>query len=243
MEQIKQETLINCGLTKNESRVYLALLKLGSATAVEITNESKVHRVNVYDALERLREKGLISTILKAKKRIFEAANPLQLANLLKEKEEALNQILPSLAQEFKLKKEKQQVHHFLGPEGVMQAYFMMLDQNSTLYALGGSGLNRKYLKHRHEMWNKERLKKNIRIKALYYEFTRPQTPLKEDPTVEKRFIPDQFKTDCMIDVCGDLVVNLLSIENNIMAIVIENKTLANTYRTFFEFMWQSAKP
>lgn len=241
---LKEETLIDCGLTKNESKVYVALLKLGSATAVEITKKSKVHRVNVYDALERLQYKGLISTIMQAKKRIYEAANPEQLLNLIKQKEEALQQILPELEQEFKLKKEKQQVYHFLGPEGVMRAYYMILEQKATLYALGGSGLNRKYLKHRHEMWNKERKKRRIKIKALYYEHTRKERESSwDDPTVKIRFLPNKFKTIGMIDICGDLIVNLLPIEGEIMAIVIENKILADTYRKHFDFIWQFAKP
>ncbi|MBD3164031.1 hypothetical protein GF323_02435 [Candidatus Woesearchaeota archaeon] len=237
-----EEALIQGGLTKNE-RVYLALLKLGSATAVEITKKSKVHRVNVYDVLERLREKGLISTIFESNKRIYESANPDQLIQLIKEKEELLADVLPTLKQEFALKKEKQQVYHFFGPEGVMRAYYMMLEQNATIYGLGGSGLNRKYLMHRHHMWNKERINKKISVVGLYYESSKI---MKEKPgkntLIKRKYLPDKFKTIGMIDICGDLVVNLLPIEDNIMAIVIENKILADTYKKFFEFMWQFAK-
>lgn len=243
MDPVKEEALTKLGLTKNETRVYLALLRLGSATAIEITKLSKVHRVNVYDVLERLRGKGLISTILQANKRIYEAANPEQLMQLVKEKEELLIEVMPELKQEFASKKEKQQVHHFFGPEGVMRAYYMMLNQNTTIYGLGGSGLNRKYLKHRHEMWNKERLKKKIHGKMLYYEFTRGDKEKGwQDPTAKIRYLPNKFRTMGMIDICGDLVVNLLPLEGDIMAIVIENKVLADTYRQFFNFMWQFAK-
>lgn len=244
MDQLKQSTLVECGLTKNESKVYLALLRLGSATAIEVTKASKVHRVNVYDALERLREKGLISTILRAKKRIFEAANPEQLHKLVKQKEELLKQVMPQLTQEFKIKKEKQQVHHFFGPEGVMQSYYMILEQNQTIYALGGSGLNRKFLKHRFDIWNKERKKRGIKGKLLYYEFIKKthEVDWEEDPTAEIRYLPDKYRSQCMVDVCGDLVINLLPIEDNIMAIVIENSLLADTYRRYFQFMWDHAK-
>lgn len=238
-----EETLVEAGLTRNESKVYLALLKLGSATAAEITKLSKVHRVNVYDVLERLRIKGLISTILQAQKRIYEAASPKQLVALVKQREEALKLALPILEQEFDLKKEKQQVHHFFGPEGVMRAYAMMMEQNQTIYGLGGSGLNRKYLKHRHEMFDQERIKRKIKVKGLYYEFTRKDKNIKlDEPYFEVRYLPDQFKTLSMVDICGDLTVNLLPIEGNVMAIVIENKVIADTYRKFFEFMWQYAQ-
>ncbi len=245
MDEFTEEILVRSGLTKNEAKVYLALLKLGKATAAEITKKSGVHRVNVYDVLDRLMEKGLISTIHRSKKRIYEAANPNQLSKLLKEKEAALNQILPTLEKEFEIKKEKKNAYHFFGPEGVMQSYYMMLEQNQTLYAMGGSGLNRKYLKHRHEMWTKERIKANIPVKALYYESTREnkEKSHSDDKTVDIRFIPDKYTTSCMVDICGDLVVNLLPIEGNIMAIVIENKELADSYRQFFQNMWDNAKP
>ncbi len=244
MDEIKQETLVRCGLTKNETKVYLALLKLGSATAVEITKQSKVHRVNVYDALERLMQKGLIATITQAKKRIYEVGSPDHLNQLLNEKQEALNKIMPSLKEEFKSKKEKQQVYQFFGPEGVMQAYYMMIESGNLLYGVGGSGLNRKYLKHRHEMWNKERIKKGVKGKVLYYESVRG---IKEkswkDPTVKIKYLPDKFKSLGMIDICGDLIVNLVPKEGNITAIVIENKILAETYKKFFDFIWEFANP
>jgi predicted transcriptional regulator len=243
MSIVKEDALYKTGLTRNEAKVYLALLKLGTATAIDITKQSKVHRVNVYDALVRLREKGLISTIMQANKRIFEAANPEQLMQLVKEKEELLGEVMPSLKQEFNLKREKQQVHHFFGPEGLMRAYYMILDQGETLYALGGSGLNRQYLKHRHKMWNRERRKRKIKGKGLYYEFTRGSKEKGwSDSTMEIRYLPDKFKGMGMVDICGSLVINLLPIEGNIMAIVIENRTLADTYRQFFRFMWQYAK-
>lgn len=243
MESHQHEILTKCGLTKNESKVYLALLTLGSATAVEVTRQSKVHRVNVYDVLERLIEKGLISTVIQSNKKIYEAASPSQLTELLREKEVLLNQIMPELSEEYKSKKDKQQVHHFFGPEGVMRAYKMMLEQNETVYALGGSGLNRKYMKHRHEMWDRERIRRGMACKALYYEFVRKdKKKIWDDSTVKIKFIPDKFRTTGMVDICGDLVINLLPIEGSIMAIVIENKTLADTYRQFFDFMWENAK-
>ena len=235
--------LVELGLTKNEVKVYLALLKLGSGTVLEITKVSKVHRVNVYDVLERLSEKGLISNVVESDKRIYSAANPEQFTELLKEKEMLLSKVLPELKNVYNLKKEKQQVQHFFGPDGVMRAYYMMLEQNAKIFGIGGSGLNRKYLAHRHELWNKERLKRKITGQVLYYESSRnSETAGWNDKTMEIRYIPDTFKTNCMIDICGDLVINLIPVEEHVAAIVIENKTLADSYRQIFSFMWGFAK-
>ncbi len=243
MDSLHDEALLASGLTKNEGRVYLALLKLGPATAQEITRASGVHRVNVYDALERLRNKGLIATVVRSNKHIYEPADPEQLLQLVKEKEELIAQALPRLREEFKVQKGKQQVYHFFGPEGVLQAHMMLLHQGPTIYGIGGSGLNRKYLKHRHTMWSKERLRRGIRQKLLYYEFTRRRKHLLwSDPLTELRFLPSRYRTIGMVVIAGNLVVNLLPVKDHFMAIVIENPALADTYLQFFRFLWDHAK-
>ncbi len=243
MDYMKEDRLIDCGLTRNESRVYLALLKLHNASAIEITKQSGVHRINVYDVLERLRLKGLVSELQMGKRVVYGAADPGQLMNLVKEKEQLVREVVPILQKEFAQKKEKHQVYQFFGPEGVMQAYFMMLEQKAMIYGIGGSGLNRVYLKHRHELWNRERLRLGISGKLLYYEFTRKDNEKSwHDSTMETRYIPNAFKTVGMIDICGDMIINLLPLEGEVMAIVVENKTLAETYKQLFRFMWQFAK-
>lgn len=230
------------GLTANEAKVYLALLRLGSASVNEITRKSGVHRVNVYDVLERLLLKGLISSIIVANKRHYEAADPRELLTLLEAKEQRLRTSLPSLHELYNTRREKEEVHCFKGPEGVMTAYFMMLEQGNTIYAIGASGLNRKYLRHRHVRWDKERINRGIHVKALYYESARQEKEEAKEKLWQNRFLPDTFKSPAMVDISGNLVVILLA-TGTILAIVIENKDIADTYRTYFDFMWQFAKP
>ena len=72
------------GLTKTESVVYWALLQLGSSLAGKISRKSGVHRRSVYDAMDRLIEKGLVSeTFVKGEKN-YHAINPRRLLELLK---------------------------------------------------------------------------------------------------------------------------------------------------------------
>lgn len=56
-----QKELEQAGLSPNEAKCYATLLKLGSASANEISRKSGIHRVSVYDALRGLHEKGLIT--------------------------------------------------------------------------------------------------------------------------------------------------------------------------------------
>ncbi len=78
------------GLSGNEAKVYIALLRLGSVSVGAITEESGVHRRNVYDAIERLTKKGLIGHAVKGRVKYFEVSSPYLLLNMVKEKKRLL---------------------------------------------------------------------------------------------------------------------------------------------------------
>src|SRR3989338_7520738 len=51
------------GLSHNEIKIYLFLLKSGSATAYNIGKKTGIYRVHVYDKIEKLIEKGLVNDV------------------------------------------------------------------------------------------------------------------------------------------------------------------------------------
>ena len=65
-----KETLTKIGLSKQESAIYLVLLKLNLATVRDISKESGLHRTNIYDTLEKLKEKYKIA------KKILDLSTP-----------------------------------------------------------------------------------------------------------------------------------------------------------------------
>jgi sugar-specific transcriptional regulator TrmB len=60
------------GLTEGESRVYLALLKIGKSTIGDIIKEAQVSNSKVYDILDRLNKKGLIGVVTENNKKTYE---------------------------------------------------------------------------------------------------------------------------------------------------------------------------
>ncbi|MBS3158862.1 hypothetical protein J4206_06265 [Candidatus Woesearchaeota archaeon] len=237
---MKEEALLAAGLTFNEAKVYLALLKLGSANVNEITKKSGVHRVNVYDILDRLTEKGLVSSIIANKKKAYQVVNPDVLREIIKQKEYLVEKALPELKLDYNINPKKEHVYYFHGPDGVSTAYSMMMAQKETIYGIGGSGRTREFLKHRHDKFIKELKSNKCKVKALYYEFTRKTGVAKDYDT---RYLPDKYQSPMMIDVCGSLVIILLSTDE-VSAIVIDNRALADSYRKYFELLWNTvAKP
>ncbi|MFX0212156.1 MAG: helix-turn-helix domain-containing protein, partial [Candidatus Hodarchaeota archaeon] len=75
MEKIR-ETLEEYGLSKNETNVYLKLIKLGTCSVYKLSEETTLPKSTCYDTLKTLKQKGLVSSIIKDKKKHFEAAEP-----------------------------------------------------------------------------------------------------------------------------------------------------------------------
>ena len=85
---MNEQILRDIGLSMNESKVFLALVELGQSTVGNISKKCKVHRTNVYDSLEKLKEKELVMCTEKEGAKYFDAKSPKELINLLKKKEE-----------------------------------------------------------------------------------------------------------------------------------------------------------
>lgn len=57
------QKLLDLGLTEYQAKVYLALLKTGSATARQLTLQCDVPRTRIYPTMEQLHEKGLVKIL------------------------------------------------------------------------------------------------------------------------------------------------------------------------------------
>ena len=68
---ITLQNLTKLGLNQNEAKVYLSLLKFGKSDAHQIIKDTKFHKSIVYDNLDKLINKGLVTYIIDGKKRIF----------------------------------------------------------------------------------------------------------------------------------------------------------------------------
>src|SRR3989344_4358054 len=88
MDSVDLERL---GLNRNEAKVYYALLLKGEATAQELVKSLGVYRNIVYDNLEKLKEKGLVSFINIGPKRKFIAEKPEAILDLLESRQQDLN--------------------------------------------------------------------------------------------------------------------------------------------------------
>ena len=122
----EKELLSKIGLSENEVSVYLALLRLGKLSAYEIAQRTGIYRPHVYDKLETLIKKSLVSYVQRGKKKIFSAAPPSKILDYLKEQEDEikkdiklLSENLTNLNSLYNVEKEDTKVQVFTGIEGL----------------------------------------------------------------------------------------------------------------------------
>ena len=106
---MEDRILEEIGLTHNEIIVYKTLLQLGQTTAGPLTKKSGIHRSRVYESLNKLINKGLVSYSIKANIKYFSAQNPETIIDFLEEKKKAVKEILPELKSLQIFKPEKQE--------------------------------------------------------------------------------------------------------------------------------------
>ena len=124
----EQGILQELGLTELESKVYIALVELGSSKAGEIIKKTGFHRGTTYKVLQRLKEKGLVSSV-SAGKQFFQAVAPKRLRHFLEEKKAHLEELIPLLEERQKRAGEKQAITVYMGVRGVKSALDQMLEE------------------------------------------------------------------------------------------------------------------
>ena len=239
---LKEDVLEELGLSKNEVKVYLTLLELGSATSWEISKRIKIHRTNTYDALNRLVKKGLVSYISKDDKKLYEILDPTQLKNVLREKEIALEKVLPEFLMAKKLAGEQSEAVVLEGLHSFQRILLSWLDFNESILVYGipknAPEMMKNFIPHFHEI----RIKKKIEMKHIYnFNAMERINYLNTLPLTEAKYLPQQYYSTVSTNICGDEVALVLWNETPI-TIRIKNKQVADSYKNYFEALWQGAK-
>lgn len=236
------DELKSAGLTDAESRVYLALIALGSTTAGPIVKKAQMHRATVYDALKRLSGKGLASSVLQGKTRLFQAAQPSELVNWQKEKLQTLQEIIPALTKQHTDGVQKQEVRVYQGKKGIRCAMDNILDElnpHGEYLDFGVSGKFKKVMGPYWNLWQKIKKERRIKSKCIFSAKLKNRK-LIDDYHGEYRFHPTEYESPTDTMIYNDSIAMFIWTGSPPIAIVIKNKENAEGYRRQFQMMWKN---
>jgi len=238
------EVLTRLGLSNNEIKVYLVLIDSGSSLAGNLAKKTNLHRRQVYDALNRLIHKGLVSYTVKSGKKTFKSVHPERILNIAMERVEEIQKILPEINKKFDSVKTKILCEVYEGVEGLKSVMEMILKERKEWLTIGSTGKAPIILPFYLEQFARKRVKLRIKRKILiadtkegreYYKM------LKKQDLTQTKFLPKEIQQPQTIWIFGNKVaIILVSLEYPVV-FLIDNKEIAHSYREYFDLLWKQS--
>jgi len=248
MENSALSDLLKIGLTEGESKVYSALLELGSSTVGPLIKRSGVSHSNVYEILDRLIEKGIVTFIIKNGIKNFQGVSPINLSKYLEKKQKELDNQKKLLEEALPRIKALENLHPnqeamlFIGIKGLLAAYKELFrdaepgDENLWTYVHGKKyeAISNKFYVHSLE------LPKFIKSKGIADVNYRKSEYIKD---IKKKF---EIKfVDFPVFSHGEVFKDkflLTSWEDPVISVLVNAKHVSENFRKYFYELWKIAK-
>ncbi len=230
------------GLTDNEVKIYLLLLKEGMINPSLISQKLGLHRGYVYDALERMQEKEVVNSILENNKKYFQATSPENLVELFRLKLENFQKIIPDLVRINELKDQGTKLELHKGRRAyriLLKDIIAILKKNEEVLLIGIdenillSEIEPIYLEQYLNIIESKNIHEKIIIKKGYKKIKRKNLYYKE---LDEKYIGKTAQI-----IYNDKVA-LFILGAPLYLIIIENKEVAETYKRNFNLLWSIAK-
>ncbi len=239
-----KQVLTDLGLSETETRVYLAMLKLGPNSVQNIAKKSGVSRTAAYELIGSLQKKGLTSTFQKGKKTMFSVEDPDNLQSYFKGR---LTQMKGQLGTLKRLVPELRVMHggdnprvrFYQGEEGVRALFRDVHSLNvKELLEVGNADIVYETLNEK-VLLQLRRLEgfKNIKARSLFAGTLRNVHPGATFRKLDQKF--SDFKGNIWVYKNRIAYVMLVG---DIEVVIIENEIFADTMRAVFNQAWESAE-
>ncbi|MFH1585991.1 MAG: helix-turn-helix domain-containing protein [archaeon] len=241
------EILKGLGLTENEIKVYLVLLKRGPSLASEVAEETGLHRTHAYDIIHSLVKKSIVSYVVRENRKYFQSTDPEHLDSLLKDKQEELEKSeakLKSLIGELKeisvSNRPELVASIYEGQRGFKAFLEDILKRKENYLIIGYNPQAEEFLKYFLPGFNKRRVAAKISRRAIVDPKLKGGGLIKKMKMQEIRYFKYDFPMGIVI--YGNRVVMTIIQEGHQLAIVLENEKVANNFRRLFEGLWEQAE-
>lgn len=246
-----ERVLQKSGFTQNEVKVYLTLLQSGKATSYMIVKEATISSGKIYETLDKLVAKGLVSYVIIRGRKYFKASNPERLLDYIKKREQEIHEerreiehIIPKLRHWRKITEDKTNAELYEGISGIKTVYELMLREagsGSTILIVGAPKEAGDKLDVYFDNFNRRRIEKNIQLKIILNYGHPREKKLKSIPQTQVKVFQKEIVTPAWITIFDDYVATFNLAEKPIV-FLIKDKKIANSYKEYFQLMWKIAK-
>jgi sugar-specific transcriptional regulator TrmB len=238
-----KQVLQEYGLSDKETNVYLELLPSGNITLQKISGKLDYPRTTVYNTLNYLINKGLVSFITKNGTRFYAAVDPEKLVDKLDEKRALIKSVMPNLKVLRETIKDSSSVEIFQGSKGVFTILSDIFKTKQEIYYFGSYSLSKEVLKYQPEHVRTLRLERKIPAKIVIDPYDEQTFHTKEYKKItEMRFNKSLKDFPCMIFIYGNKVA-MYTLKKELIGIIIHNEQVAESMKILFDIYWSNSKP
>lgn len=242
------------GLTDGEIKVYEALLELGECTKTVLAKTSKVAPSNIYDIINRLTEKGIVSKVEKNGVSHFSPAHPKHIIGFLEQKQKNIEHeksiaqtLLPELLLKFKQTSEKVNVEVFQGWSGIKTVLEDLLSEckaKDKNYIFGASkGAQSEQADRIFLKFSQKRAQRGICTQIIFNENLRHRKErmgfFLKSRLCEVKFLQQSTPTEILL-YKNKTCILILTAEP--LVIRITGKEVMQSFKQQFDILWKSAK-
>ncbi|KKW32805.1 MAG: Transcriptional regulator, TrmB [Candidatus Uhrbacteria bacterium GW2011_GWA2_53_10] len=236
-----KQALEQYGFTKNETSIYIYLLKYIEATAFGIAKATDVPRSTVYITLESLKKQGFIFQFKKNNVAYFTAESPNRLINALKQKEGIIESIMPEIRALTAKNIDAPVAKLHTGINGIKIGLEDILEtlkdkKIKQIFATSQPELL-EYLPKYFPNWLKQREDLGVFTKLILP--ASASEYLKSNALREVRYLNKKFPFTCSVTIYGNKIA-FFSFENGEpYCLIVKSKAVSDTFTQFFLFSWE----
>lgn len=231
---MQNKILQKLGLSKGESEIYLTLTKLGQSNIATLSKTTSRHRTHIYDTLEKLKQKGLISETTIQNKKFIQPTSPKNILDYIKEKEELAKSLIEEIST-ITPNKSQVSVETYQGKSGLKAVLRDILRENKNYLGYGEGTRFEKTLPIFYEQFKLQSQKQNLKLKLI----------LKKGVEVAPRKGLQVKHLDSISPSTTFIYSNKIAIiiwEPFPIAIKITEPQIAESYKNYFKILWQISK-
>jgi sugar-specific transcriptional regulator TrmB len=234
---MEPKDLIDAGLTKNQAKVYLKIIRQPAQTGGQIAKGMPIDRSSVYAILASLVSKGLVSQVVSNDAKVFYATNPDSIIKNFHEKNAKLMNIVEELK---KIEKSTnvEKTFRFYNGKNSLKLYMQELLDNMTFSSLeGGIYSIFDVLKIEFPRYLNEIREKQIKGRII----TSPENITNVKKMYKRTFVKIKTLNGLNKSVCFTLFKDKLaiySLEENPYVIMINDTSVADSLMTYFNSVW-----
>jgi len=240
--------LENIGLSKTEATLYTALIKLGSSDVQTLVKETKLYKANIYQALERLCDKGIISKITELNKRIYQLQPPKSLIEFVEKKKENIakqEELAKKISLEVKFAKKhthsSETAAVFRGIQGVKQIYSEIIEKKIDYLDFGTPIESEEIGEYYWENLHLKQKENGIKARMIFHKSLKKWKEKIPEDVAKLKFFDEEFEPLTETTIYGTKVAFTVWTKIPVITI-IDNEHVANSYKQIFEMLWKKAK-